>query len=438
MRGFSTADRKGERGQALVLFVLSAAVLFGMAALVIDVGLAYVERRHIQNAVDAAALAAADDLADGKSIFAAEASAYDYMKRHGITDVSDIQINIPPLDGKYAGQVGYVQVTGYHTVPMAFLGLFRADPWVMGASAVAEGRTTSTTSGGSGGDSGSGTYTPTPIHVPNMACGSPATDGRVTADDGYKKIADLGAGANDLGDVFAACDDSFYHFALVLNGPTTGGASANENVYGCKAPSKPPKPGTPPKPGECGSGDNPNYHTDYDTGWAQSPKGAHTFKDLANSDRARFQVICDGTPLHDFVQDYLRPDGAAWASDATSDGQTIVGAPAASSSSLEWNLEHPSQTGWGDNPGEKPLTQSPPFSPTYPTASSQYSGWVWEMIYEFKVPKANYASCGTVEFTLAAFTGQTGPVGGIHSSPPKTEGSGSVFLFESPIVRLVE
>ncbi|MFB3053274.1 MAG: pilus assembly protein TadG-related protein, partial [Dehalococcoidia bacterium] len=46
--------RRDESGQALILFALGLAVLLGMAALTIDVGLAYVARRDMQNAADAA------------------------------------------------------------------------------------------------------------------------------------------------------------------------------------------------------------------------------------------------------------------------------------------------------------------------------------------------------------------------------------------------
>ncbi|MGE5481698.1 MAG: Tad domain-containing protein [Bacteroidota bacterium] len=52
-----------EGGQALVLYALMLFVLIGMAALVVDVGRAYAERRFMQNGTDAGALAAAGHLA---------------------------------------------------------------------------------------------------------------------------------------------------------------------------------------------------------------------------------------------------------------------------------------------------------------------------------------------------------------------------------------
>lgn len=50
---------RSERGQALVLIILAIVGMFGFAALAIDFGRIYAERRRAQSAVDAAALAAA-------------------------------------------------------------------------------------------------------------------------------------------------------------------------------------------------------------------------------------------------------------------------------------------------------------------------------------------------------------------------------------------
>lgn len=63
-----------ERGQVLALFALILTVLLGFSALVIDVGRAYVTKRHLQASADAAALAGAQSLPDtGDAVAAAEA-----------------------------------------------------------------------------------------------------------------------------------------------------------------------------------------------------------------------------------------------------------------------------------------------------------------------------------------------------------------------------
>jgi Flp pilus assembly protein TadG len=54
--------RRRRRGQSLVIIALSATALFGIIALGLDAGRLYFERRNVQNAADAGALAGAQDL----------------------------------------------------------------------------------------------------------------------------------------------------------------------------------------------------------------------------------------------------------------------------------------------------------------------------------------------------------------------------------------
>ena len=53
---------KRETGQSIILVAISIAMLCGVAALVVDVGMVSVSQGQLQNAADAAALAAARDL----------------------------------------------------------------------------------------------------------------------------------------------------------------------------------------------------------------------------------------------------------------------------------------------------------------------------------------------------------------------------------------
>ena len=52
-------SKRSQRGQAIVLIALMIVVLFGLVGLAIDSGRAYLDRRHLQAAVDAGALGAA-------------------------------------------------------------------------------------------------------------------------------------------------------------------------------------------------------------------------------------------------------------------------------------------------------------------------------------------------------------------------------------------
>ncbi len=64
--------KQKQRGQAIVLVALMILVLFGFVGLAIDSGRAYLDRRHLQAAADAAALAAAYNYMNNTSYLAAE------------------------------------------------------------------------------------------------------------------------------------------------------------------------------------------------------------------------------------------------------------------------------------------------------------------------------------------------------------------------------
>jgi len=75
-----------EFGQGLVLGTLAMIVILGFAALVLDVGMFMHEKRELQKAVDAAALAAAQKLPD--SWTEAEADAHEWLDKNEV-DVTD-------------------------------------------------------------------------------------------------------------------------------------------------------------------------------------------------------------------------------------------------------------------------------------------------------------------------------------------------------------
>ena len=62
------------------------------------------------------------------------------------------------------------------------------------------------------------------------------------------------------------------------------------------------------------------------------------------------------------------------------------------------------------------------------------------MIYEFKVPKQPLENCTEqVSFGLYDFSGSTGGLVGIHSSPAKTlDGENIVIQGEDAVIKLVE
>lgn len=107
-RAMSTRDR----GQVLVVFALGVAGLLAAAGVAIDVGRFYSERRFLQNAADAAALAAANALIRGESYVDAEAEARSSLARNFLGDPNGIVASLPPVTPEYesghAGDAAYL------------------------------------------------------------------------------------------------------------------------------------------------------------------------------------------------------------------------------------------------------------------------------------------------------------------------------------------
>ena len=78
-------DLRQDRGSVVVIVALSLTVLLGFCAIVTDVGLLYAKKVHLQNSVDAAALAGVQELPnnpdDAKDI------AIDYATQNGVSSV---------------------------------------------------------------------------------------------------------------------------------------------------------------------------------------------------------------------------------------------------------------------------------------------------------------------------------------------------------------
>jgi Putative Flp pilus-assembly TadE/G-like len=111
-----TRNPKNRRGAVLILLAVMLTAILGLAALSIDIGNMYQERRNTQTISDAAAEAASIELfnnfptfegrdSNGKARAAALASA----AANGYSG-SDVEINMPPLAGAFAGKNGYVEV----------------------------------------------------------------------------------------------------------------------------------------------------------------------------------------------------------------------------------------------------------------------------------------------------------------------------------------
>ena len=86
---------KEQKGATVVVVALMMVILMGFAAVVIDAGLVYIDRQRLVNTVDAAALAAAQDLVLNEG--AAVETAKDYIRKNGF-DPADFRISASSSD----------------------------------------------------------------------------------------------------------------------------------------------------------------------------------------------------------------------------------------------------------------------------------------------------------------------------------------------------
>ena len=100
-------SRVRERGQVLVIFVLSLTAIFAAAGLAIDIGRLYMERRFLENAADAAALAAANSLIRGNTDDNARSDAMAVLAKNFTSPPNGITPSLPPAAGSEVYESGH-------------------------------------------------------------------------------------------------------------------------------------------------------------------------------------------------------------------------------------------------------------------------------------------------------------------------------------------
>ena len=128
---------KREAGQSVILVAISIALLCGVVALVVDVGMVSVSQGQLQNAADAAALAGARDLPTAAT---AKSTAVKYAGYNGVA-AADTTATTP-----YKGNANRIEVVCQETVNYTFARVIGLNSTVVTARAVAE-----RSSGGGGG-----------------------------------------------------------------------------------------------------------------------------------------------------------------------------------------------------------------------------------------------------------------------------------------------
>jgi hypothetical protein len=106
------STKSAENGQVLVIFAFMLAAIFGLTALVIDVGLAFEEKADLQSRVDAAALAGASALPDADE---AEELADEWATRNGLSEDVELTYNTP-----YNGDAEKIEVIAEVEQPFLF------------------------------------------------------------------------------------------------------------------------------------------------------------------------------------------------------------------------------------------------------------------------------------------------------------------------------
>lgn len=118
MNGKEASYKSSERGQALIIVALFLLGLLAMLGLVLDGGNLYLQRRRMQNAADAGALAGAHVLAHSGSAAETYAAALDYARQRNGADSCEISIDDPTItvvaqkdtEMTFAQMVGVTQV----------------------------------------------------------------------------------------------------------------------------------------------------------------------------------------------------------------------------------------------------------------------------------------------------------------------------------------
>jgi len=128
-----------KRGFTLILFAGTAAVLVGFVGLAFDVGFLMHQKRHLQTAADAGAIAAAQELHRGNTSNFIAAAKHDTALNGHTDGVNNniVTVSRPPLTGAYTSNVNYVQVKVQQKEPTFFMKMFSFNNVTMSSKATA-------------------------------------------------------------------------------------------------------------------------------------------------------------------------------------------------------------------------------------------------------------------------------------------------------------
>ena len=129
---------RDERGQTIILVALSLPLLLGFVGIATDVGALFKDKRTMQTAADAAAIAGALNLNYGNILPAGKAAAASNGYTNGSNGVTVNVVTRPTWPASnYHGKTGYVEATITKTESTIFLALFGHPSVTVTARAVA-------------------------------------------------------------------------------------------------------------------------------------------------------------------------------------------------------------------------------------------------------------------------------------------------------------
>ena len=115
---------QNRRGTVAVVVAISLPVLIGVAALGLDAGLLFIQKRQAQTIAEAVSMAAAYQLyLNSSNTSGATAAATALASNYGVTSPT---ISIPPTSGAFANKTGYVQVSVTTSSPRLFSAIWGA------------------------------------------------------------------------------------------------------------------------------------------------------------------------------------------------------------------------------------------------------------------------------------------------------------------------
>jgi len=133
-----------QRGQALILIALAFVGLAAFIGLAVDAGILFIQIGHLRRGVDAAALSAANQFREGRTIAQLEAAALQVLELNGL-DPTSVGVAVETCDTTpgdpelcYTPPRKLVRVTGTVTAYFAFLPIIGFDSTPLAADTISE------------------------------------------------------------------------------------------------------------------------------------------------------------------------------------------------------------------------------------------------------------------------------------------------------------